>query len=59
VRADEMLGARLVTQHNLHFYLELTRQARAHIVSGDYAAWAEATAREMREGDEIGRDARG
>jgi queuine tRNA-ribosyltransferase len=55
VRADEMLGARLVTQHNLHFYLDLTRQAREHIARGDYAAWSEDAARQMRDGDEIGR----
>jgi queuine tRNA-ribosyltransferase len=55
VRADEMLGARLVTQHNLHFYLDLTRQARAHIQAGDYAAWSDDAARAMREGDEVGR----
>ncbi len=58
VRADEMLGARLVTQHNLHFYLDLTRQAREHIEARDYARWADAIAGQMREGDEIGRDAR-
>ncbi len=55
VRADEMLGARLVTQHNLHFYLDLTRAAREHIVSGDYTTWSEEAARAMRDGDEIGR----
>lgn len=54
VRAEEMLGARLVTQHNLHFYGELTRAAREHIERGEFASWAEATMRAMREGDEIG-----
>src|SRR5215467_14321553 len=28
VRAEEILGLRLVTLHNLYFYLELMRQAR-------------------------------
>ncbi len=55
VRADEMLGARLVTQHNLHFYGDLTRQAREHITLGDYAAWSAEAVRVMRESDEIGR----
>jgi queuine tRNA-ribosyltransferase len=55
VRADEMLGARLVTQHSLHFYLDLTRQAREHITRGDYGTWSDDAARQMREGDEIGR----
>jgi queuine tRNA-ribosyltransferase len=55
VRADEMLGARLVTQHNLHFYGDLTKAAREHIRAGDYATWAAQTARAMREADEVGR----
>ena len=38
--AGEMLGAQLASLHNLHFYLDLMRQARAHIGAGDYAAWA-------------------
>jgi len=25
--------------HNLAFYLELARQARQHIVAGDFSAW--------------------
>jgi queuine tRNA-ribosyltransferase len=38
--AGEMLGAQLASLHNLHFYLDLMRQARSHIAAGDYAAWA-------------------
>lgn len=38
--AGEMLGAQLASLHNVHFYLDLMRQARAHIAAGDYAAWA-------------------
>lgn len=53
VRADEMLGARLVTEHNLHFYGELTAEARVQIRKRNYTAWSEETARQMREGDEI------
>ncbi len=37
--AGEMLGGILLTIHNLRFYLELMRQAREHIVSGDFTAW--------------------
>jgi queuine tRNA-ribosyltransferase len=29
----------LLTIHNLHFYLDLVAQARAHIEAGDYASW--------------------
>lgn len=38
--AGEMLGAQLASLHNLHFYLDLMAQARAHIGAGDFAAWA-------------------
>ncbi|MFM2416497.1 MAG: queuine tRNA-ribosyltransferase [Pseudomonadota bacterium] len=52
--AQEMLGPRLITQHNLWFYAELTREARAAIRAGRYAAFAHDTETAMREGDEIG-----
>ena len=31
IKAEEILGLRLITLHNLHFYLNLMRQARAAI----------------------------
>jgi len=37
--ADEILGLRLNTIHNLHYYLELTRQARQAIEAGTFSAW--------------------
>ena len=37
--AGEILACTLCTLHNLHFYLDLMAQARAHIEAGDYAAW--------------------
>jgi queuine tRNA-ribosyltransferase len=37
--AGEMLGGTLLTLHNLHFFLNLTAQARAHIEAGDYGPW--------------------
>jgi queuine tRNA-ribosyltransferase len=37
--AGEILGCTLLTLHNLHFYLDLMAQARAHIEAGDYAVW--------------------
>ena len=39
-RCGEILGVRLGTVHNLHFYLELMRQIRAAIASGTLAALA-------------------
>ena len=37
--AGEILASTLCTLHNLHFYLDLMAQARAHIEAGDYATW--------------------
>ena len=39
VLAEEMLAGTLLTIHNLHFYLDLMAQARAHIEAGDFEAW--------------------
>jgi queuine tRNA-ribosyltransferase len=38
-RIDEMLGASLATQHNLHFYLQIMREMRAAILEGRFEAW--------------------
>ena len=37
--AGEMFAAMLASEHNLAFYLDLARTARAHIEAGDFAAW--------------------
>lgn len=39
IRADEILGLQIASIHNLAFYLDLVRQAREHIIAGDYTAW--------------------
>jgi queuine tRNA-ribosyltransferase len=39
-RVNEILGARLNTIHNLHYYLDLMRQARAAIEAGEFARFA-------------------
>jgi queuine tRNA-ribosyltransferase len=36
IKAEEILGLRLVTMHNLHFYLDLMRQARERIQNGTF-----------------------
>ncbi len=54
VKADEMLGPRLVSLHNLHFYGALMRKAREMIRLGRLHTWVEATLREMHEQDEVG-----
>jgi queuine tRNA-ribosyltransferase len=38
-RIDEMLGASLATQHNLHFYLQIMREMREAILEGRFEAW--------------------
>ena len=53
ITAQELLGPRLLTQHNLHFYQELTRAARVAIREGRYAAWAAEAEARMIEMDEI------
>ena len=37
--AGEMFAAMVASQHNLAFYLDLVRTARAHIEAGDFASW--------------------
>jgi queuine tRNA-ribosyltransferase len=39
-RCNEILGSRLNTIHNLHFYLDLMRTLRAAIRAGRLASWA-------------------
>ena len=40
VREDELLGHRLVTLHNVHFMVELCRQAREKISKSEFWGWA-------------------
>ena len=39
IKADELLGLQICSIHNLSFYLWLVREARKHIVAGDFASW--------------------
>lgn len=38
-KANELLGKQIGTLHNLGFYLWLVREARKHILVGDFAEW--------------------
>jgi queuine tRNA-ribosyltransferase len=40
--SEEILGLVLATLHNVSFYEQLVREAREHIVSGDYGEWKRA-----------------
>jgi queuine tRNA-ribosyltransferase len=52
-RANEILGARLNTIHNLHYYLELMAGLREAIERGEFAAWrGKFAAGRAREGSE-------
>jgi queuine tRNA-ribosyltransferase len=44
-RANEILGARLNTIHNLHYYLELMGEMRAAIEAGQFVSWEEGFSR--------------
>ncbi len=37
--ANELLGHTLLSIHNIHFFIDLMAQARAHLESGDYHSW--------------------
>ncbi len=38
-KAQELLAMQIASVHNLTFYLWLTREARQHIINGDFAKW--------------------
>ena len=38
-KANEILGLRLVTLHNLHFYLHLMTRVRAHLEAGTFESF--------------------
>jgi queuine tRNA-ribosyltransferase len=40
--ASEILGLTIASIHNLAFYLHLVREARQHIIDGDFASWKNA-----------------
>ena len=45
--AGEMFAAMIASEHNLAFYLDVVRQARQHIIAGDFAAWKDAAVRKL------------
>ncbi len=49
-RCHEILGSRLNTIHNLHFYLGLMRALRGAIAAGELAAWARGFLAARRQG---------
>ena len=45
--ANEYLGKQIATIHNLGFYLWLTREARKHILAGDFYEWKNRMVKQM------------
>lgn len=44
---NELLGKQIATIHNLGFYLWLVREARKHILAGDFASWKNTMVKQM------------
>lgn len=40
--AGEIFAGQIASEHNLAFYLDLVREARKHIIAGDFKAWKDA-----------------
>ena len=45
--SKELLGKQIASIHNLGFYLWLTREARKHIIAGDFAVWKDKMVHQM------------
>ena len=45
--SKELLGKQIASIHNLGFYLWLTREARKHIIAGDFSAWKDKMVKQM------------
>ena len=46
-KAGEMFAAMLASEHNLAFYLDLVRQAGAHIEAGDFSSWKDSALKKI------------
>ena len=47
IKAKEMLGLQIASIHNLAFYLWLVKEARAHIIAGDFTTWKSGMVRQL------------
>ncbi|MDR1259402.1 MAG: tRNA guanosine(34) transglycosylase Tgt [Tannerellaceae bacterium] len=47
IKADEILGLQIASLHNLAFYLRLVKEARAHIIAGDFTTWKSESIRQL------------
>jgi queuine tRNA-ribosyltransferase len=53
IKAEEILGLRLITLHNLHFYLNLMNRARAEIEKGTFDQFRKAFVTEYKTRDSL------
>jgi queuine tRNA-ribosyltransferase len=53
IKAEEILGLRLITLHNLHFYLNLMNQARSEIENGTFEQFRKAFVAEYKTRDAV------
>jgi queuine tRNA-ribosyltransferase len=53
IKAEEILGLRLITLHNLHFYLNLMNRARIEIESGAFDQFRKAFVAEYKTRDAV------
>ena len=45
--AGELFAGMIASEHNLAFYLDVVRQARKHIMEGDFAQWKDETVKRI------------
>jgi len=49
VIAGEMLACEIASIHNLAFYLELVKEARKHIIEGDFDVWKQKMVKQLQQ----------
>jgi queuine tRNA-ribosyltransferase len=49
IYSGEMLGAQIASLHNLSFFLWLVKEARRHILAGDFLTWKNEMVKKMEE----------
>ena len=47
IKVNEILGLQIASIHNLAFYLWLVKEARKHIIAGDFSTWKSQMVRQM------------
>ena len=47
ITSKEILGAQIASIHNLTFYLWLVKEARKHIIAGDFTSWKNETVKKI------------